>query len=120
MTIINWEVINSLHTFVNISENSFILKAMNTKRLITDYSKLITLGNSLNFYIHTLESLDDVIIGYKIVSKNDSFKFVTINKKYLVYGTSDLYLRKPKDIYEDDHLKVFKYGKDNFLFLSKK
>jgi len=116
---INWADIQPLHVFVKKSDSAYIIKAMNTQRLITEYSKLITLQNCLKFYIHTLEILDDVVIGYEIVTDMNSFKLTAVGRKHLVFGTPDLKPRRPHELYEDSHLSIFKFGKDNFLFLSK-
>lgn len=115
--IIFWKKIKFLNTFSLLEKNVYVAKVINTKRLVTEYSKKFEKENIFKVYIHTLKSSPDISIGY-IIEYNSNL-FVVNNKNALLLGTPDLRPKKPYLIYKDNYLYIFRFSQDNFLFLLK-
>lgn len=118
MECIVWKNISNLSSFYKFSEDSFVLKVMNSKRLITQPFRVHELNKKLFLKLHILNTLDTIIVGYEIEKKFD-FPFVVFSDGYLLFGTNSLRSSSFTVLYEDSYLKVLGFSRSNFLFISK-
>jgi len=116
---IKWGLVKNISSFTYYSNNKYVVKLINTQRLVTEHTKNYTFGNKLFLYAHTLKSSENVIVGYEI-KHNDSFSLIVVQNSYILFGSRSIKSHIPKKIYEDGHLNIFKFNINNFLFVLNK
>ncbi|HUS51358.1 MAG TPA: hypothetical protein VMZ91_14410 [Candidatus Paceibacterota bacterium] len=117
--VIDWKTIKDVYSFTCFEKDThYVLKTMDTKRLITKHSDCIFSNNKISVFIHELESSKEAIVGYEIVRKYN-FPLVVENNYFVLFGTSDFDAHNSKILYNDTYLRIFKFDTYNFLLVCK-
>ena len=110
----DWKTVNE-RSFKKVRRDFFVLKAMNTRCLITEPSSKLVLDKKIQLGIHCLPTAKDAVIGYEIHTLH-SFPLVLVSKDHLLFGSFNLKPCAFKLVFEDKHLKIFKAKNHDFLF----
>jgi len=116
---IDWKTIKNVYSFTCFEKDThYVLKIMDTKRLITKCSNCIFSNNKVSIFIHELKSSKEAIVGYEVIKKYN-FSLVVKNDYFILLGTSDFNVHPPKILYDDTYLRIFKFDPYNFLVVCK-